>query len=38
MNDGADKPEDIKKQASDWISGNRDVVDGWLDAARKAAE
>jgi glycine betaine/proline transport system substrate-binding protein len=34
---GADKPEDIEKQASDWIKKNRDMVDGWLEAARKAA-
>ncbi|WP_295813472.1 glycine betaine/L-proline ABC transporter substrate-binding protein ProX [uncultured Nitratireductor sp.] len=38
MNDGADSPEDIKKQASDWISENQDTVDSWLEEARAAAE
>lgn len=37
MNDGADKPEDIKKQAADWIKSNRETVDTWLEAARAAA-
>lgn len=38
MNDGADSPEDIKKQASDWIKANREMVDGWLATARGAAQ
>ncbi|MBN8241604.1 glycine betaine/L-proline ABC transporter substrate-binding protein ProX [Nitratireductor aquimarinus] len=38
MNDGADSPEDIKKQASDWIEKNREMVDGWLEEARKAVD
>ena len=34
MNEGDD---DIEAQAADWIAENRDLVDGWLDAARAAA-
>lgn len=37
MNNGADKPEDIKKQASEWIKSNRETVNEWLEAARNAA-
>jgi glycine betaine/proline transport system substrate-binding protein len=37
MNEGADSPEDIEQQASDWIEENRDQVDQWLAAAREAA-
>lgn len=37
MNAGADKPEDIKKEAADWIEANRETVDKWLEAARAAA-
>lgn len=36
MNDGAGSAEDIRQQAADWIAANRDLVDGWLDAARAA--
>lgn len=36
MNDGAGSEEDIQQQAADWIAANRDVVDGWLEAARAA--
>tara|TARA_B100000614_G_C14415287_1_gene439604 strand:+ start:302 stop:403 length:102 start_codon:yes stop_codon:yes gene_type:complete len=31
-------PEDLHKQAADWIAVNRDKVDGWLDAVRAAAQ
>ncbi|WP_274424481.1 glycine betaine/L-proline ABC transporter substrate-binding protein ProX [Chelativorans sp. YIM 93263] len=34
MNEGDD---DIEQQAADWIENNRDMVDGWLDEARSAA-
>lgn len=34
---GADKPEDLANQASEWIENNRETVDAWLDAAREAA-
>ncbi|TPW26718.1 glycine betaine/L-proline ABC transporter substrate-binding protein ProX [Pararhizobium mangrovi] len=37
MNDGADGPKDLKKQATDWIDAHQDEVNGWLDDARKAA-
>ncbi len=37
MNDGADKPKDLQKQAENWIKKHQDQVDKWLDAARKAA-
>ena len=38
MNAGADSQEDIERQAKDWIAHNREMVDAWLDSARKAAE
>lgn len=38
MNEGADSPEDLAKQAEDWIAGNRSTVDGWLESARSAAK
>ncbi len=38
MNDGADDPEDLERQAAEWIEAHRDEVDGWLQAARTAAE
>ena len=37
MKNGANSPEDLHKQAADWIAANLDTVDGWLDAARSAA-
>ncbi|WP_230721857.1 glycine betaine/L-proline ABC transporter substrate-binding protein ProX [Martelella mediterranea] len=37
MKNGADSPEDLKEQATDWISGNQVMVDGWLEAARQVA-
>lgn len=37
MNEGADSPEDLERQASEWIEENRDQVDEWLKAAREAA-
>jgi glycine betaine/proline transport system substrate-binding protein len=37
MNEGADSPEDLAQQASNWIEENRDQVDEWLAAAREAA-
>lgn len=37
MYQGADSPEDLEKQAANWIKQNRDKVDGWLEAARNAA-
>ena len=36
MNEGAGSTEDIQQQAAEWIDANRDLVDGWLDAARSA--
>ncbi|WP_108460039.1 glycine betaine/L-proline ABC transporter substrate-binding protein ProX [Devosia naphthalenivorans] len=36
MNEGAGSTEDIQQQAADWIAENRDLVDGWLEAARAA--
>jgi glycine betaine/proline transport system substrate-binding protein len=38
MNDGADKPDDLKKQAAAWIEANSDNVNKWLDDARAAAK
>ncbi len=37
MNAGEGDPEDIVRQAEEWIDGNRETVDGWLEAAREAA-
>jgi len=38
MNEGADKPEDLVKQASSWIDAHADQVNKWLDDARAAAK
>ena len=38
MNAGADSPEDLERQASEWIEENREQVDQWLTAAREAAQ
>ncbi|TCT43079.1 glycine betaine/L-proline ABC transporter substrate-binding protein ProX [Martelella mediterranea] len=38
MKNGANTPADLQKQAADWISANRDTVDGWLDDARSVAQ
>jgi glycine betaine/proline transport system substrate-binding protein len=37
MNNGADSTEDIKKQASQWIADNQELVNKWLSDAREAA-
>lgn len=37
MNEGEDSEEDIKRHAQEWIEENRDMVDGWLEEARAAA-
>ena len=37
MQQGEDTPEDIARHAAEWIAANRDLVDGWLEAARAAA-
>ena len=37
MNAGADSPQDLEQQASEWIEENRDDVDTWLQKARWAA-
>ena len=34
---GENTTEDVNRHADDWIDANRDIVDGWLDEARKAA-
>ncbi|HET7410243.1 MAG TPA: glycine betaine/L-proline ABC transporter substrate-binding protein ProX [Paracoccaceae bacterium] len=38
MNAGEGDPEDIERQASEWIAANRETVDGWLEDARAAAK
>jgi glycine betaine/proline transport system substrate-binding protein len=38
MNAGDDSPEDLEKQAAEWIKAHQQDVDGWLSAARKAAQ
>ncbi|TPW27128.1 glycine betaine/L-proline ABC transporter substrate-binding protein ProX [Pararhizobium mangrovi] len=37
MNNGADSPQDLEKQAKQWIGDHQDEVDGWLKQARSAA-
>lgn len=37
MQAGEDDAEDIERHASEWIENNREMVDGWLEAARDAA-
>ena len=36
--EGENTEDDIERHASEWIEANRDMVDGWLEAARAAAE
>ncbi|PSM16883.1 MULTISPECIES: glycine betaine/L-proline ABC transporter substrate-binding protein ProX [Nitratireductor] len=37
MNEGEGDPEDITAHAAEWIEQNRDMVDGWLEAARNGS-
>jgi glycine betaine/proline transport system substrate-binding protein len=37
MQQGEDKPADIKRQAEAWIQANQDVFNGWIEEAKKAA-
>lgn len=37
MEQGENSQADVERHAQEWIDANRDVVDGWLDAARAAA-
>ena len=37
IREGEDSPQEITGIAEDWIAENRDTVDGWLEAARSAA-
>jgi glycine betaine/proline transport system substrate-binding protein len=37
MNEGEDSPEDLERQADEWIADNRQMVDEWLSQAREAA-
>lgn len=37
MNAGEDSPEDLERQAEEWIAANRDEVDAWLAKARDAS-
>ncbi|MEO3386279.1 glycine betaine/L-proline ABC transporter substrate-binding protein ProX [Mesorhizobium sp. CAU 1741] len=38
MNAGEGDQEDIERHASEWIEANADLVDGWLEEARAAAD
>ena len=38
INEGMDSPEEIAQVAQDWIAENQETVDGWLEAARQAAQ
>lgn len=37
MNDGEGKPADIQRHADEWIKAHGELVAGWLETARKAA-
>jgi glycine betaine/proline transport system substrate-binding protein len=37
MFEGEDSEEDLQRHAEEWIEGNRETFDGWLEEARKAA-
>lgn len=38
MYEGADRPEDLERQAEEWIAANQETFDGWIEAATAAAE
>jgi glycine betaine/proline transport system substrate-binding protein len=38
MNEGENKQKDIDRHVDEWIKNNQATWDGWLDAARKAAQ
>ena len=38
MNDGEDSEEDLQRHAKEWIADNQATFDGWLEAARAAAQ
>jgi glycine betaine/proline transport system substrate-binding protein len=37
INEGEDKPEDIRRHAQEWVKENREKFDGWIEEAKKAA-
>jgi len=37
VEDGEDSDEEVRAMAAEWIEGNREQVDAWLEAARAAA-
>ncbi len=38
MQQGENRPDDIRRHAREWIENDQQQVDGWLETARKAAE
>lgn len=38
MYEGADKPADIRRQADEWIKAHQEEFDGWIEAAKAAAQ
>jgi glycine betaine/proline transport system substrate-binding protein len=38
MYQGADKPADLERQADEWIKANQQTFDGWIEAAKAAAQ
>lgn len=38
MFNGEDDAEDLERHATEWLDANRDMIDGWLEKARAAAE
>jgi glycine betaine/proline transport system substrate-binding protein len=38
MFNGEDSQEDLERHATEWLKENQDMVDGWLEEARAAAE
>jgi glycine betaine/proline transport system substrate-binding protein len=33
-----DKPANLERQADEWIKAHQQTFDGWVDAAKKAAQ
>ncbi|MDY6937880.1 MAG: glycine betaine/L-proline ABC transporter substrate-binding protein ProX [Cyanobacteriota bacterium] len=37
MQQGENRPDDIRRHAREWVENNQQLVDGWLETARQAA-
>jgi glycine betaine/proline transport system substrate-binding protein len=38
INNGESSPEEVAAMVDEWIAANRDMIDGWLETARAAAQ